>query len=449
MNCPNNPYKKVKIGHHMLVVVHMPNDPSCVCAHCLAAAELDGWHTFLTNNPDSMQFDAHPDNQPPFPQDPTPPSNPATAASPGNHGPSTPRRAASCNRNFAADVPNGIPTPPSLVTPERPIKATTAPIGGMLVPVTFGGSAAATEVKALCHTLRDAVRGSRFVQAKSHSFHTQSVVASASNPFAAASMQELEDLGFSPDAVVANTEQVFSPIVNDCFLGPMRHVGVFHLTTAADFCPTNETAEEMRMIDFNHKGCFFFVPLMMRNKTISLINNNNETEFNFVNGNKVVNRKFWSANLDIKRLNSGAGFFKTLEIGALVPEWTVAQTFLHKHRDAMEWMASNSAVLPNKTTFFLSLKQEHSTVFLRNMESEMVARARLAGFQPLFLMKNAIIQKTAKFGVNGTQVTTINVQPKSYLALVGFFKGKGNDLKIITIKNEQDNFMVIDNNNNN
>ena len=79
------------------------------------------------------------------------------------------------------------------------------------------------------------------------------------------------------------------------------------------------------------------------------------------------------------------------------------------------------------------------------MESELVAKARLSGFQPLFLLKNAIVYPTDHFGLNGYQITTIDTKPKSYLALVGFCKGKGNNLQIITLRDEEDNFMVLDN----
>ena len=307
----------------------------------------------------------------------------------------------------------------------------------------------ATEITALCHHLSASLRGCRFIQAKTHSIESHGLFGSSvANPFAKSSMEELQSLGVVDDAVVQTTEQIFSPIVNSCFLGPMRNIGVHSLSTAADFCPVDEKVGDRRLIDFNHKGCFFFVSLMMKNKTISLINKNNEPEFQAVNGTKVCNRKFWSANLEIKRLNHGHGFFKTLELAAFIPDWTVVDVFKHKHQDAMEWMARNAAVLTDKTTFFLSLKQDYATVFLRNMESELVAKARLAGFQPPFLMKNAIIQKTEKFGVNGTQVTTINIQPKSYLALIRFFKGNGDNLQVITLKNEAENFMVLDNHHN-
>ena len=129
---------------------------------------------------------------------------------------------------------------------------------------------------ALCHHLSASLRGCRFIQAKTRSIESHGLFGSFANPFAKSSMEELQSLDNVDDAVVQTTEQIFSPIVNSCFLGPMRNIGVHSLSTAADFCPVDEKGGDRRLINFNHKGCFFFVPLMMKNKTISLINNDNE-----------------------------------------------------------------------------------------------------------------------------------------------------------------------------
>lgn len=135
----------------------------------------------------------------------------------------------------------------------------------------------------------------------------------------------------------------------------------------------------------------------------------------------------------------------SLDLAAFLPDWSIAQPFKDSHSDAMKYMASNGPVFENSSCFYLSLKQEYVHVFLRNMETDLVAKARLCGFKPLFLLKNAIIQATSNFGLNGQQVTTIDILPKSYLCLVGFFKGKGDNLQIITLKNQSNKFMVIAN----
>jgi len=158
---------------------------------------------------------------------------------------------------------------------------------------------------------------------------------------------------------------------------------------------------------------------------------------------QTYNRSFWRDNLDIKHIRGGC-LFTTMDMGVLLPPWTVADCFCEEHSEAMQWMAENCAAFPGKTTFYLSLKNEYAHVFLKNMESVLVAKARLAGFRPLFLMKNAIVQKKSNYGLNGHQVTSINIKPRSYLALVGFFKGGEDNLQLITLKNQQNQFMVID-----
>jgi hypothetical protein len=184
---------------------------------------------------------------------------------------------------------------------------------------------------------------------------------------------------------------------------------------------------------------------MVGNKKLSLLNRCNKPEFaSSPSAPKAYNFTYWRDNLDIKRFKGG-DYFSTLELGAFLPPWTIAETFSQEHDDAMHWMATHCAAFPDKNTLYLSLKQEYATVFLKNMESPLVAKARVAGFRPLFLMKNAIVTETQQFGLNGHQLTSINVKPKSYLALVGFFKGNNSNLQLITLKNEEQNFMVLDN----
>ena len=444
MSQMNNPCKKKKVGHNMLVLAHMHNNPACICPRCVAAAEAREWNQILESNPELLHFDNDDqvlvadddDGSLQAEQPPPPPNNRFAFVRPP---PSTPRRTP------AAAPPAATATP--AVTPDRPKNPANAPIGGVLVPVSFGAASSAAQLRTFTQQLPQSITSVRFVGASNHSTDVVGPIAAA-NPFAQSAIDELESLGINSDSVLKNTTEIFSQVVHLCLLAPMRHLGVNHLSTAADFCPVNESAENKRMINQNHKGSFFFVPLMIQNKTVSLINSRNEAEFFHQHNQKICNRKFWEASLDIKRKSTG-GFFKTLELGALMPEWTVAECFKHQHQDAMQWMASNAAVLPNKSTMLLSLKQECATVFLRNMQSELVAKARLAGFQPLFLIKNAIVQKTGRFGINGHQISTINLQPKSCLALVAFFRGSGDDLQIITLKNEEEEFMVIDNNTNN
>ena len=79
------------------------------------------------------------------------------------------------------------------------------------------------------------------------------------------------------------------------------------------------------------------------------------------------------------------------------------------------------------------------------MKSSLVIQARLAGYQPVFLLKNALIQRSYNFGVNGYQFSSLDKRPKSYLALVGFSKGttKDNDFSLITLTNRRNELLTI------
>ena len=85
------------------------------------------------------------------------------------------------------------------------------------------------------------------------------------------------------------------------------------------------------------------------------------------------------------------------------------------------------------------------------MKSDLVVKARMAGYFPLFLMKNCLLQKSAAFGKNGWQFSSMDKRPKSYLALVAFYKGKEEDgtLSVITLSNKNDELLTLELNNNN
>jgi len=397
-----------------IVVVHMPGSYDCVCNACNIAREtLEGVppETFLHPTDSTFQEGAF-----------------ANALS----VPDTPTQNAQ---------PSMFVTPPTVHQNQQPF-----------FHLYTYGSSTSSDGHRLSTELTTAASHMRFVEA---SFHAKDTPGSAASVHSSANNRnqnlvdmaigEYEDIGVDMSGVVTSVSQVFSPTVVDALLLPMESIGVHYLSTAADFSPVDEKNGNLRVIDKNHKGCFFFTPLMLKDKNISLINNNNKSEFfTSLDGKRHYNKTFWKDNVDIKTFKKG-GHFITLDMAAFLPDWTVAQPFLDSHTDAMKWMASHGPVFQNSSCFYLSLKQEYVHVFIRNMETELVAKARLCGFKPLFLLKNAICQQTSHYGLNGQQITTINIQPKSYLCLVGFFKGKGDSLQIITLKNQRDNFMVIAN----
>ena len=465
-----NPYKKVKqVKNNPIVVVHMPNNPNCVCRKCSRKVDAAACAALASAN--AVQFEDSPspptlagnvaiDNQGFwFPQglDPVPPfASAATAFADlpaSTHAPNatTPTRARPPNDNGTPSQNNTGPTNTiavAFVTPERGSSNSIIHANQKFFQVaTFGsatGNAGKREAVATCCSLVAAGSHLSFVSARTKE---EAPSKSGGEAFIEDSLGDLESLGIATADMTTSTHQVFSEVVNNCLLSPLAQIGVHSLSTAASHCPRDEQTEgNTRLVDKNHKGCFFFTPLMIRDKKLSLINPENKHEFIAgPQGAKAFNRSFWKDSLMIKRTKPG-GMFSSIEIGAHIPDWSIADCFQEEHKDAMEWMTNNCAAFPNNNTLFLSLKNEYATVFLRNMESPVVAKARLSGFRPLFLIKNAIVQQTDMFGINGWQVTSINLKPKTFLALIGFFKGTGDNLQLITLQHkDKHNFMVIDN----
>ena len=104
------------------------------------------------------------------------------------------------------------------------------------------------------------------------------------------------------------------------------------------------------------------------------------------NGNRFVNPSYWEENVTICR--AGQQSFSSIEIGAYIPEWTTADADLLEHRLGMTWLAENGPAFSNGQAYYLSLKQEFVTVFIRNMQSPLDTTARRAGFFPVFAAKN-------------------------------------------------------------
>ena len=69
--------------------------------------------------------------------------------------------------------------------------------------------------------------------------------------------------------------------------------------------------------------------------------------------------------------------FQCIRNRCFSPPWSIAESFKQEHEDALHWMVNNCAAFPDKNILFLSVKQDYATVFLKNMESSLVARARL------------------------------------------------------------------------
>ena len=398
-----NPYKKPKITFetNRLVVVHMEGNRNCLCNDCEDARKYF-----------SRPFDINNDETTPSP---------------------------------AVSSPSGAPQVqariPALVSPPRNVFRHNSFSPRVLA---FGPSPPSFVARNLSLSLNAAASHLHLVPA---SFHAKDPVSAnnRNNDSMDKAANDLVDMGIDLDGVISNVHDVFSPQVCGAFLKPMEKLGVYRLSTAANIAPVDEKQHDMREIDSNHKATFFFTPVMVRDKSVSLINKNSKPEF-FKNHNGVdcYNKNFWNDNIEIKTLKEGGNFI-TLDMAALLPKWTIAESFAHSHQEAMNWMARHGPAFERGQLLYLSLKGDYVHVFDRNMQSELVARARLSGFHPLFLIKNCICQQTGRFGLNGFQMTSINKKPRSYLCLVGFYRGDGDDLEIITLEDTRNNFMVVAN----
>jgi hypothetical protein len=94
--------------------------------------------------------------------------------------------------------------------------------------------------------------------------------------------------GIDMTGAMTSINNIFSPIIQASFMNPMNDIGVYKLSTAADYAPRHENSDQLRSIEVNHHGCFFFTPLMLLNKELSLLNPKNQPEFFEENGGKIV-----------------------------------------------------------------------------------------------------------------------------------------------------------------
>ena len=258
--------------------------------------------------------------------------------------------------------------------------------------------------------------------------------------------QSLADMGIEPDNVVAGTSQFLSSVVQQALLDPMNAVGMHNVANMSDYV---QMKEHGLTIAGGHKHDFFFVPLMLNGMQLSEVNKLNKKEFFFgPNGQKYYNRSFWQASLDIKQKRGGAGSFSTLDLGMYQPLWTIPEAQRQDHLDALEFMRHSGPVVKGSPNVcLLSVKNAYAHYFLQGMSSGLVASARMNGYQPLWLIRQCLLQRSTTFGRNGWQFSTMDMQPKSYIALAGFCKGseEGGDLKVITLTNRKDNFLALSN----
>lgn len=261
-----------------------------------------------------------------------------------------------------------------------------------------------------------------------------------------AAVDSLLSAGLDVSGIDTGLTPFLSSVVCQALLGPMESIGVCHISSMA--CFLEETEKNGTILKRNAKGHFFFAPMMVRDMRRSTVNNLNQPEFfSQADGSLKYNKEFWSANLELKILSTG-GHFATINVGMFQPPWTIPEQHREEHNEALQYMLTNGPVVKGCATpevTLLTLKKEYAHVFLAGMKSQLVVKARMAGFHPIWLMKNALLQKSQAFGINGWQFSSLDKSPKSYLSLVGFYKGTEADgnLSIITLTNQNNEFLSV------
>lgn len=266
----------------------------------------------------------------------------------------------------------------------------------------------------------------------------------ANNPNELASLRDMRAAGVDTDQVLLGMSQFLSPVVQTSLMGPIMSIGVYNIDSMANVLRQSKNGGTE--VASNSKVSVLFIPIMVRNKHFSLYNNKNQNEFYYVQGEKKYYKNFWSDQLEIKNKANNGGTFSNIDIGMFQPKWSIPEDQLQDHEEALTWMRANGPVVPgSKDLVILNLKETYAYIFLIAMKSSLVIQARLAGYQPVFLLKNALIQRSYNFGVNGYQFSSLDKRPKSYLALVGFSKGttKDNDFSLITLTNRRNELLTI------
>ena len=257
----------------------------------------------------------------------------------------------------------------------------------------------------------------------------------------------MSSLGVHAGHIASGMEAFLAPIVRQAFSPQLQQVGCVNLHNASHFVRRERGSDTLSPFA-NQRGNVLFTPVMVTNTTVCIKNNNGDAEFypdaTKPNGLR-YNTKFWSGHASTKFRRSTNTKFSTVEFGMLMPLWTIPPVDQHSHNEAVTFLAGNGGYIPHSNVGYLSLKSKYSFAFLKWMTSSIVARAREAGWSPLFLIKNVLLQRNDVYGVRDHIFTSIDLQPRSYLALVGFFKGTtATDVSVITINNSNNELLSLD-----
>lgn len=144
-----------------------------------------------------------------------------------------------------------------------------------------------------------------------------------------------------------------------------------------------------------------------------------------------------------RQLHQSPGRFEFINIGMFIPDWVVPSNSFTEHQAAMRQLTSLGGMAADNVAV-LSLKGSYAWTFVNSMKSPLVGYARAAGYSPLYVLKNCLLQKN-KFHASKAAFSTINLKPKSYLVLVGFWKNNGPNQQpsIVSMTNSERELLML------
>lgn len=130
-----------------------------------------------------------------------------------------------------------------------------------------------------------------------------------------------------------------------------------------------------------------------------------------------MNPKFW-----YEQIFQG-GRAKKMELAAFIPTFLLSEEGKIDHNQAIDVMSQNGGIGLGGEYFKLILWNSYAWVFKNLMEMPLTKEARMRGFWPLFLLKQAINQKKTPDGAHA-HLSTTDKNGKSALMIVGYWKDR-------------------------
>ena len=268
-------------------------------------------------------------------------------------------------------------------------------------------------------------------------------------------MEGIREAGVIATDVATTAHQHLSPRLRQAFGDSLDQIQAYNIATADHFVSYRRnngrdsgTAEPM----VNQKGDLIFVPMMLHRDRISVTNAVGELEFSYdpaYANNHAYNRRWWAGHQEVRYLPGGdRRLFGTVRMAALVPRFAMTPTQAAAHDMALDNLRRNGGAVENSNCLDITLKGVYSGHFIRTMSSNLVAVARERGFQPVWIVKNLALLKSP-YGRNNIQFSTISLQPRSYVALLGFSKlanGRNPDgpVTIVSLVSTMEELLAID-----